>query len=49
MRIRLDMFGCLVVVTIAAVRHFGWLDGPAVVAAIYLMMPWPAQRARQDS
>lgn len=32
--------GMYVLVGVAAVRHFGWLDGLAIVAALWCIAPW---------
>jgi hypothetical protein len=36
----------LVLVAVAAVVRFGWLDGFAILAAVYLLMPWPPTKDR---
>lgn len=37
----------LALVAFAAIRRFGWIDGLAIVTAVYLLMPWgPKYTAR---
>jgi hypothetical protein len=37
----------LVLVAVASVHHFGWLDGFGILAVVYLLMPFQPHQPRR--